>query len=334
MVESVKEKFEFVKKFSYRDYQGLKTSRFPRIFSLATFEMTNTWRKSTIGKVLLGLTLFLNVFVAIVAVPILSAQSVEDKSAFVRQTIFKYASGYLAVTDTIILPLENIIIPISFSIGILIIGLLGIAGSGFFADDKQGKVIELYLSRMKREDYAVGKVLGMFMYCNIFITLPMLIVSIWIVQGLGQNQLDYFFIYLSLIISGAIISSFFTIFTLVLSSLVEKRAYASLSFFIGYFLVDALAASFIMSDPTNEFYLLLVPTYVISLLIYIIGGNFDLSIDESSFAHAGSNTTVPLFLNNGTGLEWFHVLTVVFLVLLVGLLFLLFKIHRMTTNEL
>ena len=46
MVDSSSENFEFVKKFSYRDYHGVRTTRFNRIFSLATFEMVNTWKKS------------------------------------------------------------------------------------------------------------------------------------------------------------------------------------------------------------------------------------------------------------------------------------------------
>ena len=69
MVDSSSENFEFVKKFSYRDYHGVRTTRFNRIFSLATFEMVNTWKKSLIGKLLLGFVLFTIVFGALLNVP-------------------------------------------------------------------------------------------------------------------------------------------------------------------------------------------------------------------------------------------------------------------------
>lgn len=336
-MESTKEEFEFVKKFSYRDYKGPRTGRIHRIFSLATFELTNTWKKSTIGKVLLGFVIFLNVFVALIAVPSqanrLTDLQESNKREFILQTIFKTAVDYLAINSVNpILPSEDVMVAFSFNIGFLIIALLAIAGSGFFADDRQGKIIEIYLSRMKRGDYAIGKVLGMFLYCNLFITLPFLVISIWQVQGLGQNHIDYITIYFALILTGAIISSIFTIFTLILSSLVEKRAYASLAFFIGYILFDSLSQSFYESDQTNQLLLLLVPSYMIALLIYTLGGDMNLGLREGGVFSTAP--TYPLILNDGIGLEWWHVLVVVFLVLLVGLAFLLFKIHRMTTNEL
>jgi len=337
MEQATENKFEFVKKFSYRDYEGSRTSRIRRIFSLASFEMRNTWNKSTVGKIILGLVVFLNVFVAILAVPSQSGTLAQlqdsEKREYVLQTIFKTAVDYLSISSASpILPSDKVIISFSFNIGILIIALLAIAGSGFFADDRQGKVIEIYLSRMRREDYAIGKILGMFLYCNLFITVPYMIISIWQVQGLGQNHFEYLLIYLGLMISGGIISFIFTIYTLILSSLVEKRSYASLSFFIGYVLFDSLSQNFFASDQSNQLLLLVVPSYVIALLIYSIGGNWNLGIRESGIFGTGPIT--PLVLNDNIGLEWWHVITVVLVVFIVGLLFLLFKIHRMTTNEL
>ncbi len=337
MVESSNENFEFVKKFSYRDYKGKRTSRLSRIFSLAIFEVTNTWRKSLIGKILFGLVIFILVIGAVLNVPYqvtqLSQLPQSEKSNFVLQTVLKTAADYLSISsENPILPSENPLVSFSFNIGFLIIALFAIAGSGFFADDKQGKVLEIYLSRMKREDYAIGKVLGMFLYCNLFITVPFLIISLWEVQGLGQNHLDYLLTYMELVVSGTIISALFTIFTLLLSSLVEKRAYASLSFFIGYILFDSLSQKFFQSDPHNHLLLLLVPSYVFALLIYTIGGNWNLGLREGGIFSSGNVT--PLILNNGTGLEWWHVIGLVLLVLIIGLLLLLFKIHRMTTNEL
>ena len=329
--------FEFVKKFSYRDYQGGRTNRFRRIFSLATFEMTNTWKKSTIGKIILGLVVFFNILIAFLMVPSQAAEMSQlptsDHRSYVLQTIFKTCIDYLSVSSSSpILPSNQLLVSFSSNIGFLIIALLAIAGSGFFADDKEGKVIEIYLSRMRREDYALGKVLGMFLYCNLFITIPFLIISILQVQGLGQNHFDYLNVYASLIMAGAMISAVFTIFTLLLSSFVEKRAYASLSFFIGYILFDSLAQGFYASDPSNELLLLAVPSYVIALLIYSLGGNWTLGIRPGGIF--GSGPIQTLSLNDGIGLESWQPVILVSVVLLVGLALLLFKIHRLTTNEL
>ena len=329
--EQTPDNFEFVKKFSYRDYEGPRTSRMSRIFSIATFEVVNTWKKSTLGKIILGFVVFLNVFQILILTQVANI-TVTDKHEYAIQAVFKTAVDYLSINSVNpILPSDNTVVSFSFNIGFLIIALLAIAGSGFFADDRQGKVVEIYLSRMKRGDYALGKVIGMFLYCSVFITVPFLVISIYQVQSLGQNQFDFLGIYLSLLISGSIISGIFTIFTLILSSLVEKRAYASLSFFIGYILIDSLSQSFYLSDPSNQMLLLLVPSYVISLLIYTVGGHFNLGYRPGGVF--GGGPIEPLVLNDGIGLEWFHVIGVVLIVFIIGLLFLLYKIHRITTNE-
>lgn len=326
------DKFEFVKKFSYRDYQGDRTNRVSRVFSLAFFEMINTWRKSTIGKILLAFIVFINIFV-VVLLGVPSLGNVTNSLAV--QTVLNSAVHYVSMTPEIpILPSTSQAATFSPGIGILIIALLSIAGSGFFADDKQGKVIEIYLSRMRRIDYAIGKFLGMFLYCNVFVTLPILIVSIWYIQGFGLNQLDFIGLYVSLVVSGAMISSLFTIVILLLSSLVDKRAYASLTFFIGYFLFDSLARVLYISNSSDNMYLLIVPSYLLVLLIYVIAGNMNLGIRPIGEGRISTGQISALSLNNGIGLQWWHVLVVVFVVLAIGLILLLYKIHKMTTNEL
>jgi hypothetical protein len=299
--------------------------------------MRTTWSKSRIGKFILGFVLFLNVFTTVFFVPIqaqnLSRLPVSEHKEFVLQTIFKTAVDYLSISsDMPILPSVHVIVSFSFNIGFLIIALLGIAGSGFFADDKQGKVIEIYLSRMTRSDYTIGKILGMFLYCNLFITLPYLILSLWMVQGLGQNQFEFLGVYVGLIMVGALISLLFTIFTLILSSLVEKRSYASLAFFIGFILIDSLSRGFYESDSNNEFLLLIVPSYLLGLLIYTLGGDWNLGLREGGVFNNGP--IKELLLNDGIGIEWFHILGFVLIIFILGIGFLLFKIHRMTTENL
>ena len=63
---------DYVTKFGYRKYEGRKESRLRRIWSLAIFEMTSTWRKSTLGKILLVLLVVIN---SLTAIAVISAGS-------------------------------------------------------------------------------------------------------------------------------------------------------------------------------------------------------------------------------------------------------------------
>ncbi|MHA2370733.1 MAG: hypothetical protein ACXADX_18115, partial [Candidatus Hodarchaeales archaeon] len=181
---------EYVEKFSYRTYDGTREPRWKRIWSLAWFELVSTWHKSTVGKVLLIIILALNLLVITITAAIFSADisgmSDAERSEEIAAILHGMAATYLEPAEfgdhNVVTSSQS---SFSFEIGFLIIGLFAIAGSGFFADDRQGKVMEIYLSRMQRVEYVAGKVGAILLYVNIFLTVPILIMGGLYIQAFG-----------------------------------------------------------------------------------------------------------------------------------------------------
>lgn len=327
---------DFVQRFSYRSYGGKTEPRWKRVLFMAWFEMSSTWSRSTVGKVLLILVVALNGLMISIMLPLLGAQlggmSEAKATIFVQETLIGTLTNYfsfsgpnpLALSDD---PSNNGAINLGI-LGILVIALVGIAGSGFFADDRQGKLLEVYLSRLTREEYTAAKILGMFLYTNLFITVPLLLLNIFQIQGFGRNHLNYLGHYLLSSATAMIISLLLALAILILSTLVEKRAYASLGFFVFYFLTETFGGTLFFLDPSNEFLILVSPSNYFSLLFFVMLGRTELFVREGF----GSDLS-PFSLTDGTGLEVIHVLGFTLLLFLALGGFLLYKIHTLTTEE-
>lgn len=317
---------EYVQKFSYRKYKGNFEPRWKRIWNIALFEAKSSWNRSTVGKVLLVILITLNAFVGIIL--ILSGGSLfPDQSQ--KLQIFSYVADYFSFIggDGSIAPKEllNVTDGSIGGLGILVIGLIGIAGSGFFADDKAGNLVEVYLSRVTREEYTLGKIFGMIMYSNIFITLPMLGISVLYAQGFGIDHISFFSNYLLILADGIIMSTLLSLAILILSTLVDKRSYASLIFLLSFILgsIFGVISSISSTGEINEFLLLVAPSNFIVLLSYSILGVYDLTVFNQD-----------LLLNNGSGLEYWHVLLSAFAIVLLLSAFLIYKIHKLTSEDL
>ena len=213
---------------------------------------------------------------------------------------------------------------VSTGFGWFVVALIGIAGSGFFADDKQGNVIEIYLSRLTREEYSFGKILGMVLYANIFTTLPILSLSVFYIQGFGMDHFQFLEVYLLVIIFGVLVSLILSSLILVLSTIIEKRAYASLSFVLFYFIASIFGQ--ISARFGDEFLLLLSPSMFMRLLANSVFGLYEM--DFSFYPNIG-----VLNLNDGIGLEYTSVLGIAGGLIVFLLLFLIYRIHRLTTDN-
>jgi len=327
---------EYVERFSYRKYTGTSTGRKSRIWSLAKFEIISTWRKSTLGKVLLIILIIFNILLALVTfqiTPLLLAEVGDlDRQMLVRDAMSSIIGSYFSLGPNFILsspPSDSFSIDFEIQLGFIIITLIGIAGSGFFADDRAGRVVEVYLSRITREEYAIGKLIGMFIYTNIFTTVPLIFTTILYVQGFGGDHFLLLGLYAGVLFFGLFVSLLLGLVILILSTLIEKRAYASLSFFLIFLLGSIFGGPiFFLNEGTNEFLLLLSPNNFLSLLAYSFIGDFELGVQ------AGFGSTSPLLLNDGLGLEAIHIIGIAFGLLLVLFTFLLYKIHGITTEEL
>ncbi|MHA2362838.1 MAG: hypothetical protein ACXAC7_02690 [Candidatus Hodarchaeales archaeon] len=324
---------EYVERFSYRKYSGEVEPRWKRILSLARFEMISTWHKSTWGKVLLIILVIINVFIAFISLSVLSfaLQNVsgQEKQEMITTQLSTLVGEYFSIGSSVTTRTSfedgayfNI------QLGFLIISLIAIAGSGFFADDRQGQIIEVYLARLTREEYAIGKLFGMFLYSNLFTTLPLLFTTALFIQGYGENHLDYIGHYVNVTMYGFLVALLLGLGILLLSTLVEKRMYASLGFFLFYLLGSMFGSSL----GSNEFLLLLSPSNFLSLLGYVIIGEYELNIP--AYDESGNPTGFSsLLLNNGVDLEAIHVIGLFIGLIVVLFSFLLYKIHRLTTED-
>src|SRR3990172_3903614 len=153
---------EYVQRFGYRKYTGGTDPRWMRIARLAWFEVTSTWRKSSFGKIVIVVIFVINFFTIFALAAIIRVFSGErdpvENTALLRMEISNLVSYYLSISSEGLRPAGLIRFTIMMNIGFLLIPLLGIAGSGLFADDKQGHLIEIYLAKLRRIEYAAGKV--------------------------------------------------------------------------------------------------------------------------------------------------------------------------------
>jgi len=328
---------DYLQKFGYRVYDGKIEPRWKRVLNLMLFEITSTWRKSTFGKIMIIIIFVIN-FVALLNVAPMSRtlrllNVGEDEF---RNGLRGTVAGYLSMPNPIIISNPDGFLfssDLGINLGLLLVITFGIAGSGFFADDKYGKVIEIYLSKLQKKEYLIGKFGAMFLYINTFILLPLIVICVYFVEVTGRDHLDYLDLYLGIIVYCLLCSLIFELIILTLSIFVEKRSYASLIFVLVYLFGSIIGGIIAEENMNNKLYLLISPSNFLTLLAYVCLGDYELGIIQ------GSTTTAtleifPLNLNDGFSLEYWHVLLQAILIILIFSLILAYKLRKLTTEEL
>jgi hypothetical protein len=337
---------EYVEKFGYRPYTGKVEPRWKRIWSLVWFELISTWHRSTVGKVLLVIILAFNLLIVTFGALGISAVVADaeesERTEAIASVLHGMVGGYLSAGiggDSRISPSNSGVISFQMSLGFLIIGLFAIAGSGLFADDRQGKLMGVYLSRIQRWEYAGGKVGAIILYINIFATLPLLLMVFLYVQAIGLDHFDYLYLYFGVLLYGFMASLLLGLAILVLSSIVEKRMYASLGFYLLFILGSIFGSIVTHLDQSNEFLLLVSPSNFLELLAYVCIGDFELWFQtEEGFGHGNGDDFIFSYkkfsLNDGAGLEYFHIWGLASALILIMFAFLVFRLYRLTTESL
>ncbi len=317
---------EFLQKFTYRPFEGEFEPRWKRVLYLIRFELISTWRKSKFARLLMTITFVFSFFTIIGAVLLTFGNDV-----VMRDALNESVASYLALSPFISPSSGGVFISMGSitGLGILILMVIGLGGSGFFADDKQGKVIEIYLSRLQKREYVTGKVGAIVLYINILVLLPLILKGVLFVQALGENHFHYLDYYLGMIAYCILISIILGLFILVLSIYVEKRSYASLIFFIFFVFGSIIGEMIRIGIPNSEILLLISPSNFLVLLAYVCLGDYDLGVSGGNFF-----TNVELNLDNGVGLEYWHVFLVAIIIIFILTLTLVYKIHKTTTEEL
>lgn len=318
---------EYLQKFTYRPYEGEFQPRWKRVLYLINFELIATWRKSNFAKVLMIITTVFSFF-AIVGAAFLTFVD----EVVIRDALNESIANYFSISAAIFSNSEGNVYGFFGGLGILVIIVIGVAGSGYFADDKRGKVIEIYLSRLEKREYVTGKLGAIVIFINLLVLLPLLITGILFVQSLGENPADYLDFYLGIITYSLLTSIILGLFILVLSIFVEKRFYASLIFFLFYFFGSIIGGMIYRGAPNSELLLLISPSNFLILLAYVCLGDYDLG--KGVWQTNEENIVVTLNLDNGVGIEYWHVFLVAFIYILVLSLILAYKMLKTTTEEL
>ncbi|MFX1442769.1 MAG: hypothetical protein ACFFHV_05090 [Promethearchaeota archaeon] len=322
---------DYLQKFTYRLYDGKFQPRWMRVLYLIRFELISTWRKSKFAKYLMVVILVFSFF-SILGAARLRSIEIEDGEGkvVVRDALNESIASYFAINLSFILSNpDGITYGLGRGLGMLLLIVIGLAGSGFFADDKYGKVIEIYLSRLEKREYLVGKVGAIVIYINIFVLIPLIITGVLFVQSLEKDHEKFIDFYTGIILYSVLCSIILGLFILVLSIFVEKRAYASLIFFLVFLFGNIIGIAIVYDNLDNEFLLLVSPTNFLVLLAYVCLGDYDLGVWD-----AKKEKYIGLNLNNGIGLEYWHVFLQAFLLILVFSLILAYKIWKTTTEEL
>jgi ABC-type transport system involved in multi-copper enzyme maturation permease subunit len=322
---------EYLQKFTYRLYDGKFQPRWMRVLYLIRFELISTWRKSKFAKYLMIIVLMFSFFSILGAALLRDIETDEGEGKEVlRDALNEAIASYFAIDLSFILSnSDGISYGLGRGLGMLLLIVIGLAGSGFFADDKHGKVIEIYLSRLDKREYITGKVGAIVVYINILVTLPLIITGILFVQSLEKEHEKFLDYYMGIIIYSVLCSIILGLFILVLSIFVEKRSYASLVFFLTFLFGSIIGGVIAQDNLDNEFLLLISPTNFLVLLAYVCLGDYDLGVRDM-----GREKYRELNLNNGMGLEYWHVLLQAFIFILVLALILAYKIWKTTTEEL
>lgn len=324
---------EYLEKFGYRNYPGGRVDRKHRTFNLMRFEVFSTWDRSTFGKILLIITIIVNLFSVIGATTIVNDADILGSftEEQLKNALNRFVAMYLAIGDSpVVLPgIGEQFFGFSINIGILLVALFGIAGSGMFADDKEGNVIEIYLSKLRKREYVFGKIGAILVYTNLFIMLPILVVGYLYANSLGFDHFEIIGYYLGIIGYSLAVTLILGLGILTLSILFEKRQYASLGFFLIYLLGSIFGGLIFTINQSNELLLLLSPETFLILLGYVCVGDTDLAL-RGDF---GSSATV-LNLSDGSGLENYHVLLLALLYIVSLSIIITYKIRKLSTEEL
>ncbi len=332
---------DFVQKFGYRTFKGELQGRLSRIFSLFIFEVKEAWNRSTIGKVILIIVLVLQFMsIALTALfigaifNIVGELNGMTKKEFVVESIYSTASSYLSVGVATVVGRASVGTFGVSGIGILIIPLIGIYGSGLIADDRQGKAVELYLSKLRREEYIVGKFLTIYVLTNALVTLPILFTSILYIQAFSLSLIEFIIPLGKVLLYCFTITFIYALGSITASSLVEKRAYASLAFFF-FILISSIFGLLTFSQSTNnEFLVLLSPSNFNVVLAYLMFGESGIRTISSLGAAGPGVSFNAIGFYDGKGLEWFHIYGFTILIILVLGVIFIYRIQKMTGEEL
>jgi len=123
----------------------------------------------------------------------------------------------------------------------MIIMILVFCGAGLISDDLKHNALQLYFARpLKKKDYLFGKAAVIFFFLFIITLVPGLVFVIMklIFAGNFKFIISYPWLLLSIIVYSSLLTSFFALYTLLLSSVGKNRRYVAILIFGVYIFSD------------------------------------------------------------------------------------------------
>ncbi|MFX0062495.1 MAG: ABC transporter permease subunit [Candidatus Hermodarchaeota archaeon] len=117
--------------------------------------------------------------------------------------------------------------------GFIILALIAVLGGGLIANDRRNRTLDLYLTRIRPQDYIIGKFLAIFsISASLMLVLGILqIVAFGMLQNLDLiAHFDLVLSFLALVLVAAVV---YSSLLLAFSSLTDQSRYASIIFYVG-----------------------------------------------------------------------------------------------------
>lgn len=164
----------------------------------------------------------------------------------------------------------------------MLVLLLVFAGAGLIADDLKYNSLQLYLSRpLKKRDYLLGKAAVVVFFVGLLTLVPALLLFIMKLVFSGSLQFFFNHPWLPLAVVGnfVLVTTFFSFYTLLLSSLSKNRRYVIILIVGLYFFSDILFGIFYGIFRDEHFALLSIKINLQQLGAYLFGvrPRYDLS---------------------------------------------------------
>ncbi|MFX0211616.1 MAG: hypothetical protein ACFFDT_36910 [Candidatus Hodarchaeota archaeon] len=304
----------YVRKFSFRSFEGTYRGRIWRIWTVAWFNMTHQWNRSRVFKVLIGLTMFIliipNMFLLMNMDSLSKASTVNE---VLKDHLWYTARNFARFQVMVASPDETD--PI-FDTGYAILMLIGVVmmGAGLISDDLKYRVSEIYDSKIDRSEYLLGKYGSLLIFGNILYTLPCIFEWILLIVGIGINVdiIASLPVLCGVILFTEVLTLVLSSVVLVFSSLTQRRLYAGLLAFMFFLSSTIIVQSLIGRTEVFQPIMYLDFFTVISVFSYMLAG-------ETNVLYYSSERAEGVILDL-TGLAGTLVIPTIILFILGGLL--------------
>lgn len=316
----------YVRKFSFRSFEGVRKGRIYRLWAISWQWWTHQWARSRAVKVLLGFLIFILVITNLMLLTfkdMMLADPSITTNILLKDNLLSLIRG-LVTFQTEYSATHGSGATESFSIGglsIFILILVALVGSGLISDDVSNLTTEIYYSKLERHEYILGKYGAFLIFGNLIIVLPFILEYLLLVVGLGNIDLieSLPVLFQSILITEIMVITFASI-VLGFSALTSRRLYAGLTSFMFLFVMNMLIPSLAFTGEEVGFQILFDVLSLLLLASYIITGT-----TEVSFNAFGEQKLIDLA--SGSGLESWMVIGALGVYILLGFLIVVYQVY-------